>query len=192
MIAHHQRDATRTESVVRFDGGVPIWKFQADEGTFGSITGVGTSTYSLKSIDYSKVPAHFSQVAPEVGPPPPLDRGAYYIFQIERSSGSTSYQAVRVLADGSLEAYDAEPRAGSSYMLCCDVTSDFPEPVILPDTTQDAGAENPPSPATSRPVRRSSRAICAFSGDLLRPLIPLRRRAFAALFRPPATDQPAR
>jgi hypothetical protein len=144
VIANHQRDSSRTESVVRFDGGVPIWEFKADEGTFGSLTGVGAAKYSLKSIEYSKVPIHFTQVLPEEGPPEPLDRGAYYVFQIERASGSTSYQAVKVLADGSLQAYNAQPRAGSSYLLCCNVTSDFPEPVILPDTTQDAGAANPP------------------------------------------------
>jgi hypothetical protein len=143
VIANHQRDASRTESVVRFDGGVPIWEFKADEGTFGSLTGVGGSKYSLKSIEYSKVPSHFTQVLPEEGPPEPLDRGAYYVFQIERASGSTSYQAVKVLADGSLQAYNAQPRAGSSYLLCCNVTSDFPEPVVLPDTTQDAGTANP-------------------------------------------------
>jgi hypothetical protein len=145
VIANHQRDSSRTESVVRFDGGVPIWEFKADEGTFGSLTGVGATKYSLKSIEYSKVPSHFTQVLPEEGPPEPLDRGAYYVFQIERASGSTSYQAVKVLADGSLQAYNAQPRAGSSYLLCCNVTSDFPEPVILPDTTtQDAGTANPP------------------------------------------------
>jgi hypothetical protein len=142
VIANHQRDATHTESVVRFDGGVPIWEFKADEGTFGSITGVGGAKYSLKSVEYAKVPTHFTQVLPEEGPPEPLDRGAYYVFQIERASGSTSYQAVKVLADGSLQTYNAQPRAGSSYLLCCNVTSDFPEPVILPDTTQDAGTEN--------------------------------------------------
>ncbi|MGO8802050.1 hypothetical protein, partial [Candidatus Binatus sp.] len=69
---------------------------------------------------------------------------AYYVFQIERQSGSSSYQAVKVQADGSLQAYNAQPRAGSSYLLCCNVTADFPEPVILPDTTQDTGAGNPP------------------------------------------------
>jgi hypothetical protein len=142
VIANHQRDASHTESVVRFDGGVPIWEFKADEGTFGSLTGVGATKYSLKSIEYGKVPAHFTQVLPEEGPPEPLDRGAYYVFQIERVSGSTSYQTVKVLADGSFQAYNAQPRAGSSYMLCCNVTSDFPEPVILPDTTQEAGTEN--------------------------------------------------
>jgi hypothetical protein len=142
VIANHQRDATHTESVVRFDGGVPIWEFKADESSFGSLTGVGNAKYSLKSVEYSKVPPHFTQVLPEEGPPEPLDRGAYYVFQIERASGSTSYQAVKVLADGSLQAYNAQPRAGSSYLLCCNVTADFPEPVVLPDTTQDKG-ENP-------------------------------------------------
>src|SRR5258708_1091237 len=82
VIANHQRDASHTESVVRFDGGVPIWEFKADEGTFGSLTGVGAARYSLKSINYSKVPTHFTQVLPEEGPPEPLDRGAYYVFQI--------------------------------------------------------------------------------------------------------------
>jgi len=142
VIANHQRDASHTESVVRFDGGVPIWELKADESTFGSLTGAGAAKFSLKSIEYGKVPAHFTQVLPEEGPPEPLDRGAYYVFQIERVSGSTSYQTVKVLADGSFQAYNAQPRAGSSYMLCCNVTSDFPEPVILPDTTQEAGAEN--------------------------------------------------
>ena len=157
VIANHQRDATKTESVVRFDGGVPIWEFKADEGTFGSLTGVGSAKYSLKSVEYAKVPDHFSQVLPEEGPPEPLDRGSYYVFQIERASGSTSYQAVKVLADGSLQAYNAQPRAGSSYLLCCNVTADFPEPVILPDETQDAGtgagAAPPPdeSPDQSSP-----------------------------------------
>jgi hypothetical protein len=142
VIANHQRDSTRTESVVRFDGGVPIWEFKADEGAFSSLTGVGGSRYSLKSIEYAKVPPSFTQILPEEGPPEPLDRGSYYVFQIERQSGSVSYQAVKVLADGSLQAYNAQPRAGSSYLLCCNVTSDFPEPVILPDTTQDVGNEN--------------------------------------------------
>ena len=106
------------------------------------LTGVGGSKYSLKSVEYAKVPSHFTQILPEEGPPEPLDRGSYYVFQIERQSGSVSYQAVKVLADGSLQAYNAQPRAGSSYLLCCNVTADFPEPVILPDATQNAGTDN--------------------------------------------------
>ncbi|MGH7924342.1 MAG: hypothetical protein ACREQH_07115 [Candidatus Binatus sp.] len=161
VIAKHQRDATHTESVVRFDGGVPIWEFKADEGTFGSITGVGASKYSISKVQYAKVPTHFAQILPEEGPPEPLDRGAYYVFQIERQSGSTSYQAVKVLADGSLQAYNAQPRAGSSYLLCCNISSDFPEPVILPDTTQDTGTEgaapdeNAPTDQSTAPPEQS-------------------------------------
>ena len=119
------------------------------------------------------MPAHFTQVLPEEGPPEPLDRGAYYVFQIERSSGSTSYQAVKVLADGSLQAYNAQPRAGSSYMLCCNVTSDFPEPVILPDTSQDAGSrKSAAARRISRSIRRSSRAICSSAGGIYPASVP--------------------
>ena len=184
VIANHQRDSSRTESVVRFDGGVPIWEFKADEGTFGSLTGVGGAKYSLKSIEYSKVPAHFAQVLPEEGPPEPLDRGAYYVFQIERASGSTSYQAVKVLADGSLQAYNAQPRAGSSYLLCCNVTSDFPEPVILPDTTQDAGTANPaPEDLPISPALLQTN-LPLLPRNPLRRSIPAVHSAYIALFRP--------
>ena len=191
VIANHQRDATKTESVVRFDGGVPIWEFKADEGTFGSLTGVGSAKYSLKSIEYAKVPDHFSQVLPEEGPPEPLDRGSYYVFQIERASGSTSYQAVKVLADGSLQAYNAQPRAGSSYLLCCNVTADFPEPVILPDETQDAGTGaarllRPTNLPINRALRRTNRGRLQEIQPRLRHLIPTAleapRSAFIASF----------
>jgi hypothetical protein len=147
VIANHPRDAAHTESVVRFDGGVPIWEFKADESTFGSITGVGAGKYALKNVEYAKVPSHFTQVIPEEGPPEPLDRGSYYVFQINRQSGSTSYQAVKVLADGSLQAYNAQPRAGSSYLLCCNIATEFPEPVVVPEANPE---ENPP-PADEPP-----------------------------------------
>ena len=154
VIANHPHDASHTESTVRFDGGVPIWEFKADESTFGSITGVGAAKYALKNIEYSKVPPHFTQVIPEEGPPEPLDRGAYYVFKIDRQSGSTSYQAVKVLADGSLQAYNAQPRAGNSYLLCCNVASEFPEPVVLPEPNVNVGSENAPSeePPSDAPV----------------------------------------
>ena len=154
VLSNHQRDPGHTESVVRFEGGVPIWEFKTTESTLGSITGLGNVKYALKSIEYSKVPQHFTQIIPEEGPPEPLDRGSYYVFQIERQSGSTSYQAVKVLADGSLQAYNAQPRAGSSYLLCCNITSDFPEPVVLPEMNPDestgsAPAETPPDDSSA-------------------------------------------
>ncbi len=149
VIANKQRDTAHTESVVRFDGGVPIWEFKTTESTLGSIIGAGRTKYAVPSIEYAKLPQHFTQIIPEEGPPEPLDRGSYYVFQIERQSGSTSYQAVKVLADGSLQAYGAQPRAGSSYLLCCNVTSDFPEPVTLPDAT--ANPSTPPLPDEAPP-----------------------------------------
>ncbi|HEV2173082.1 MAG TPA: hypothetical protein VGR71_05925 [Nitrospira sp.] len=111
-------------SVVRFDGGVPIWKVHANRG----LLPLGKTSYHVSGIEYGKVPSGFTQDVPEVGPPPPLDAGGYYIFTIERTSGAINYQAVRVKSDLSLESYDADPRAGTSYKLCCDVSSDFAEP----------------------------------------------------------------
>jgi len=138
-------------SVVRFDGGVPIWKFHANRGLLNPLSGISKTPYHVTSIEYGKVPAGFVQDAPEVGPPPPLDVGGYYIFAIQRESGATSYQAVRVKSDFSLQAYDAEPRAGTSYKLCCDVNSDFAQPTpengIEPDTTPaPASADSAPQP----------------------------------------------
>ncbi len=155
VIASKPRDASHSEAIVRFDGGVPIWEFKADHGLVSQVSTLGKSSkYVIKGIEYGKLPAHFEQVIPDEGPPEPLDRGAFYIFEVERASGSTSYQAVKVQADGSLVAYNAQPRAGNSYLLCCNVDADFPEPVVLPDTSVDhgiGGGEDQMSPDSSSP-----------------------------------------
>ena len=104
--------------MVRFDGGVPVWKFHANRSLLNPLS---KTPYHVATVEYGKLPPGFVQDAPEVGPPPPLDAGGYYIFAIQRASGATSYQAVRVKSDFTLEVYDAEPRAGTSYKLCCDV-----------------------------------------------------------------------
>jgi hypothetical protein len=122
-------------SVVRFDGGVPIWKFHVGRSL---LSGLSKKPYHVTTIEYGKLPQGFIQDAPEVGPPPPLDAGGYYIFAITRASGAISYQAVRVKADFSLQAYDAEPRAGTSYKLCCDVSADFAEPTPDNGVSPDA------------------------------------------------------
>jgi hypothetical protein len=129
-------------SVVRFDGGVPIWKFHANRSLLNPLS---KTPAHITSVDYGKVPSGFLQDMPEAGPPPPLDPGGYYIFAIERASGATSYQAVRVRSDLTLQAYDADPRAGTSYKLCCDVASDFAEP------TPDNGVVQPESIPASAP-----------------------------------------
>ncbi len=133
IISNMQSRSGRTASVIRFDGGVPIWEIKADRSLAGRIADIGSAGWAIKQLEYGKLPAHFSQVIPDEGPPEPLDRGSFYVFQIERASGTTSYEAVKVLADGSLEAYAAQPRAGSSYLLCCGLATDFSEPVILPE-----------------------------------------------------------
>jgi hypothetical protein len=131
------RDATHQETMVRFGGGVTVWQFKASRSTIGSLTGVGNNQYALKSITYGRVPKDFEQVIPDEGPPEPLDRGSFYVFEVTRASGTTSYQAVKVEGDGSLMAYNAQPRAGSSYLLCCNVDQAFTEPVVLPDASQN-------------------------------------------------------
>jgi hypothetical protein len=135
-------DGDNQAAVVRFDGGVPVWKFHSNRSLLNPLL---KTPYHVNSVEYGKVPPGFIQDAPEEGPPPPLDAGGYYIFAIQRISGATSYQAVRVKSDFSLEAYDAEPRAGTSYKLCCDVASDFAEP------TPENGIVEPDSIPSSSP-----------------------------------------
>ncbi|MHB8383036.1 MAG: hypothetical protein ACYDC3_11955 [Candidatus Binataceae bacterium] len=145
IIANASGSGGQVASVVRFDGGVPIWEIKADRGITDQISAFGKADYSPKNLEYGKVPSHYQQMIPDEGPPEPLDRGAFYVFTIERASGSTSYQAVKVLADGSLEAYAAQPRAGSSYVMCCNLATDFTEPVIVPEevTPDESSPDNP-------------------------------------------------
>ncbi|HVA80262.1 MAG TPA: hypothetical protein VNF29_05005, partial [Candidatus Binataceae bacterium] len=96
IIANASASGGRVASVVRFDGGVPIWEIKADRGFTDEISTLGKANYAPKSLDYAKLPAHYQQMIPDEGPPEPLDRGSFYVFTIERASGSISYQAVKV------------------------------------------------------------------------------------------------
>jgi len=147
IIANAAGSGGRVASVVRFDGGVPIWEIKTDRGITDEISGFGKSDYAPKTLEYGKTPSHYQQMIPDEGPPEPLDRGSFYVFTIERASGSISYQAVKVLADGSFEAYAAQPRAGSSYVMCCNLAADFTEPVIVPEevTPDESSPDNPDS-----------------------------------------------
>jgi hypothetical protein len=114
-------------SIFRFDGGVPVWQIQVDKGVLSDLPGLGKrGEYRLSEVQYGVVPRHFVQSTPDSGPPEPLEPNHYYIFSVMRVSGSTNYEAIKVEADGSLEGYDAEPRAGTSFRLCCKVNADFP------------------------------------------------------------------
>jgi hypothetical protein len=118
-------------SIFRFEGGgVPIWQIHADEGvTRELLTEIplvaAGSKYAISKLKYSALPKNFLQDIPEAGPPEPLEAGSYYVFEVDRASGSTSFDAIKIDPDGTIESYQAQPRAGESYALCCNVNSDF-------------------------------------------------------------------
>jgi hypothetical protein len=120
-------------TTVRFDGGVTVWQLGVEKGFLSRVPMIGTSTpqYAPTQVKYGELPAHFVASIPDSGPPEPLESDHYYVFAATRGSGSTSYEAVKVNGDGSLEAYEADPRAGSSYWLCCNLSADFAVSVPL-------------------------------------------------------------
>jgi hypothetical protein len=128
-------------SIVRFDGGVGVWQVDVDKSLLSDVPVLGHEKgYAPTEVKYGAVPAHFVQSVPDGGPPEPLEPDHYYIFTVTRASGSASYEAVKVDSDGSLEAYEAEPRAGTSFRLCCNVGADFTI------TATPRNAANPPAP----------------------------------------------
>lgn len=134
ILLTHPVDAQRSASLVRFDGGIPVWQFHSERSIFNPLSELETASYHVTKVRYGELPAGFAQDVPDVGPPAPLEPGSYYVFTIERASGAKDYQAVKVNSDGSLEVYNAEPRAGTSYRLCCNVSPGFPEsPKFSPD-----------------------------------------------------------
>jgi hypothetical protein len=136
-------------AVVRFDGGVPVWQFHSNRSLLNPLSAIEKTPYHLAGVDYGKLPDGFVQDVPETGPPAPIDPGGYYIFAIERASGVINYQVVKVNPDGSLQAYDAEPRAGTSYKLCCNVSSDFAAP--SPSDIEQPTLPTPPAPDSVQP-----------------------------------------
>jgi hypothetical protein len=113
-------------SIVRFEGGIVVWQIGVAKGMLADVPMLGEhKPYALTEVVYGKLPANFASTIPDSGPPQPLEPDHYYVFTVVRESGATSYEAVKVNADGSLEAYAAQPRAGDSFRLCCDLAPDF-------------------------------------------------------------------
>jgi hypothetical protein len=128
VLSNQQRATGRITTTVRFDGGVPVWELRASRGLGSGLTSlIGVSNHRVTRLRYGQLPAGFNQITPGSGSPQPLERGAFYVFEVERESGSTSYQAVKVRPDGTLESYNAQPRAGSSFELCCNLSVNFAE-----------------------------------------------------------------
>jgi hypothetical protein len=113
-------------SIIRFDGGVVVWQIGVEKKLLADVPLLGEQKpYAISQVIYGKLPPSFVATVPDSGPPTPLEPDHYYVFTVTRASGVTSYEAVKVNGDGSLEAYEAEPRAGDSFRLCCDISPDF-------------------------------------------------------------------
>jgi len=119
----HQGSAA---SIIRFEGGVIIWRIGVMKRLLADVPMLGNrKPYAVTKIIYGKLPDNFVSTIPDSGPPQALQPDHYYVFTVTRASGAISYEAVKVNGDGSLEAYAADPRAGDSFRLCCDLAADF-------------------------------------------------------------------
>lgn len=130
LLLVRQRGANRTSSIIRFEGGEPIWEIRADTGVGLSllehVPGVQPAQrFALKSATYGRVPSDFIQVSPDSGLPEPLEANNYYVFSVTRASGIRSFQVAKAGADGVLRSYEAEPHAGTSFELCCNIPPSF-------------------------------------------------------------------
>lgn len=114
-------------AIIRFDTGIVVWQFAVAKAFLSGMPGLGSGEkgYAPAEVKYGDLPPHFDASIPDSGPPEPLEANHYYVFAVTRGSGSVSYEAVKVNGDGSLEAYEADPRAGTSYRLCCNIAADF-------------------------------------------------------------------
>jgi hypothetical protein len=125
VMTFNEKDG-RTSSIIRFDGGVGVWQIDVDKSMFSDFPVIGSDkAYAPADVKYGSLPARFLQSVPWGDPPEPLEADRFYIFTVTRALGSTSYEAVKVDSDGSLETFEAEPRAGTSFRLCCNIGADF-------------------------------------------------------------------
>jgi hypothetical protein len=114
-------------SMVRFNGGAVVWQIGLTKSFLSRISVLHREQKGdeLAEVKYGDLPKNFVQTIPDSGPPEPLEPDNYYIFTVTRASGSTNYEAIKVESDGVLEAYEAEPRAGTSFRLCCNLSAGF-------------------------------------------------------------------
>jgi len=132
---------TSSASIVRFEGGIVVWQIAIQKRLLNEMPILGKSMPgAVTEVEYGTMPAGFTEVTPDTGTPEPLQPAHYYVFTVTRASGSTSYEAVKVNGDGALEAYQADPRAGSSFRLCCEVPAGF----VTNSSAFGAGNSNEP------------------------------------------------
>lgn len=144
-IAGHARSQGQV-AVVRFEGGEPVWQIKAAPGIgslLSHLPGVNEDhKFAVGTVAYGVLPKNFVKVQPAQGDPEPLEPGRYYIFEAKRAVGDTSYEAIHVAPDGTIEGFAAQPLIGTSYELCCSVPPDFASPAPSPgDSTPDSGGD---------------------------------------------------
>lgn len=162
-----------TRSLVRFSGGTMIWRIEpkpvkrtllSRASPFSVLSDIPVANVNgelrVETVAYGKLPRGLIQSLPESGPPDPLETGEYYMVKVERAFGVTSFQVVRLDPGGEIVVYDADPRAGDSYELCCDVSSGFlAAPGFTQNEQHNAGETEPgegEKPATDRDREGSS------------------------------------
>jgi hypothetical protein len=129
-------------SLIRFEGGIVVWQIELDKSFMSGVPVLGSEEKpeAVKEVKYGMLPKQFTESIPDAGAPEPLESGHYYVFAVTRASGSMSYEAVKVNGDGSLEAYEADPRAGTSYRLCCNLGLDF---TVSASPPAESGTDQP-------------------------------------------------
>ena len=140
-VATQRRAEGKSVSLVRMDSGHILWVIKANRSNFSTrFPRLGKlSRFAVKEVRYGQVPKDFLQIEPPNDVPPQiLVPERYYVFSVERGSGSVSYFLTKGRADGKLVGFDAEPLAGDSFELCCNVTAGF----IPQDETAAAAEQN--------------------------------------------------
>jgi hypothetical protein len=136
-------------ALVRFEGGEPVWQIGADRGVSGSLLGhvpgiAENKKFAIKEVTYGVLPKNFAKQEPENSEPEPLERDKYYIFTVTFGSGAVSYQAAHITPDGTIEDYEAQPRIGTSFALCCNIAPDFASSTASqPETAGEPSGSEP-------------------------------------------------
>jgi hypothetical protein len=161
------RPGGRERALVRFSGGTTVWRIEpkpvkrtllSRTSPFSLLSEIPVADVNrdlrVEAVTYGKLPKGLIQTLPSSGPPDPLEIGEYYMVKVERALGVTNYQVVRLDPNGEIAVYDADPRAGDSYELCCDVAAEFFK-LPIPNQQERRGAGDTEPQENDRPANES-------------------------------------
>src|SRR5713101_6352053 len=93
-VATQRRAEGKAATLVRLDSGHILWVVKANKSTFSTrFPRLGKlSRFAVNEVRYGQVPKDFLQIEPlNNAPPQMLLPERYYVFSVERGSGSVSY-----------------------------------------------------------------------------------------------------